>query len=202
MLPHLRLIDFKNSTFDFVIRHSALYLQGRIRNLPMLKIFNMFYLITFLVNPSFTFAIDYEYKKIDSFKKLESFKSVEEFELYYNKYIQDCLDHTGGGTGGIPCFKSYEIWDRELNIYYEKLINILGKKEKQMLKASQLAWIKERDKSIEFNSKLLDIEYKNEMGTMYALMRAGDADRLITPIVKQRALQLKNWFEFVENQSK
>ncbi len=168
----------------------------------MLKTFNLFCLVVIcLITSSVTFAIDYNYKKIDDFKTLESFKSVDEFEAYYKEYIQNCLDNTGGGTGGIQCFNSYDIWDRELNIYYKKLMSILGKKEKQMLKASQLAWINERDKSIDFNSSLLDIEYKNEMGTMYALMRTGDADRLITPIIKQRALQLKSWFEFVENQN-
>jgi hypothetical protein len=88
------------------------------------------------------------------------------------------------------------MWDRELNIYYSKLLKILGEKEKKLLKESQLAWIKERDATIAFNSRLLDKKY-TEPGTIYVLMRPGDADKMMVPVVKQRALILKNWLEFV-----
>lgn len=32
---------------------------------------------------------------------------------------------------------------------------------------------------------------------MYMLRRAGDVDEMMTPVIKQRVLILKNWFEFV-----
>ena len=160
----------------------------------MLKALRGFIAISLFVVPYIAFAADYPYKKADDFKKLESFKSVEQFEANYKKYVQHCLDNTGGGTGGIPCFVGYDLWDRELNIYYNKLMNVLGEKEKKLLKESQLAWIKEKEKTIEFNSALLDKKY-TEIGTMYALMRAGDAEEIITPIVKNRALLLKKWLE-------
>ena len=41
---------------------------------------------------------------------------------------------------------------------------------------------------------LLGHKYE-EQGTMYRLMRAGEADRLNTPIVKERVLVLKSWLE-------
>ena len=104
-------------------------------------------------------------------------------------------------SGAVPCFIGYEMWDRELNIYYNKLMKILGVKEQNLLKESQLAWIKERDKSIIFNSQLLDNKY-TEPGTMYVAMRAGDVDRMMTPVVKQRALILKNWYEFIKQNFK
>jgi uncharacterized protein YecT (DUF1311 family) len=160
----------------------------------MLKALKGFIVISLFVVPYGAFAVDYPYKKADDFKKLEYFKSVEQFEANYKKYVQHCLDNTGGGTGGISCFAGYDLWDRELNIYYNKLMNVLGEKEKNLLKESQLAWIKEKEKTIEFNSALLDKKY-TEIGTMYALMRAGDADEIITPIVKNRALLLKKWLE-------
>ena len=78
-------------------------------------------------------------------------------------------------------------------------MKILGEKERKLLKESQLVWIKEREKTIDFNSAILDKKYSTT-GTMYMLMRAGDADKMITPIVKERALLLKNWFEFIENE--
>ena len=144
----------------------------------------------------------YKYKEINEFKSLESFNSIEEFESYFQEYIQDCLNNTSGGTAGIPCLIKSQIWDRELNTYYKKLMNILQEKEKKLLQESQRAWIQERDQSATFNSRLLDIKYEGKMGTMYALMRAGDADGLIAPIVKQRTLLLRTWFEFVESQGR
>jgi len=138
-----------------------------------------------------------DYKKLDNFKTLESFKSIEAFESAHEKYTQECLDNSGGGSGAAECFIGYEMWDRELNIYYNKLMSKLGTKEKTLLKESQQAWIKDRDKSIDFNSQLLDNEY-TEPGTMYEAMRAGDVDRIMTPVNKQRALLLKTWFEFVK----
>lgn len=141
-----------------------------------------------------SYAIDFQYKTIKDFDTLSSFKSPKEFETNYKKYIQNCLDNTGGGTGGISCFIGYEMWDRELNIYYKKLYALLNKNERKLLKQSQKDWLKERDSSIKFNSLLLDNIYTGS-GTMYASMRAGDADATATPIVKQRALLLKMWYD-------
>ena len=146
---------------------------------------------------SISFAGSFQYKNINDFKTLEYFKSIDEFEESYLKYVQSCLDNTGGGNGAVPCFIGYEIWDRELNIYYDKLMKLLGDKEQNLLKESQLAWSKERDKSSVFNSQLLDNKY-TEPGTMYVAMRAGDVDRIMTSVVKQRALILKNWYELVK----
>ena len=168
----------------------------------MFKRLGVFCLVVGLMIPSVTLAVDYKHKTIDYFKTLESFKSVDEFESYYGKYIHDCLDNTYGGTGGIPCLIGYELWDRELNIYYNRLMKVLGEKERELLKESQLAWIKERDYSIAFNFRLLDNKYEKETGTMYQLMRAGDSDEMMTPVVKQRALLLKNWLEFIERQKR
>jgi uncharacterized protein YecT (DUF1311 family) len=152
----------------------------------------------FFLSTSTTYAVDFQYKKISSFKKLESFEDVDDFESSYEDYIQVCLDNTFGGSGGIPCFIGYEMWDRELNIYYEKLMKILGANEKKLLKDSQLIWIQEREKSVTVNSAFLDRKY-SKSGTMYQLMRAQTADSMVTPIVKQRALLLKDWYDFLSN---
>ena len=153
--------------------------------------------IFFIMTMSQVHAVNFEYKKVNDFNILSSFNTVHEFEESYASYVQNCLDHTGGGTGGIPCFIGSKLWDRELNIYYKKLGEILNNKEKSLLKESQRAWIKERDASIEFNSILLNRDYSKQ-GTMYALMRAGRVDEMITPIIKERALVLKRWFELLQ----
>ena len=142
-------------------------------------------------------ASRYGYKHIDEFPPLNFYATVEEFEASYQGYVQDCLDNTGGGTGGIPCFIGNELWDRELNNYYGKLKSLLNEKEASALRESQRTWIKERDLSIKFNSMLLDRKY-SQQGTMFALMRAGAADKAITPIVKQRALVLKSWYDSIK----
>ena len=66
-------------------------------------------------------SLAFENKNIKSFKTLSEFKTTNEFEKYYNSYTQECLDNGFGGTGSIPCFVGYELWDKELNIYYKKL---------------------------------------------------------------------------------
>lgn len=140
----------------------------------------------------------FENKDIDSFLKLESFETVEEFESYINKYTQECLDNGFGGTGSISCFVSYELWDKELNIYYKKLMSKLTAKEKELLKESQKKWLEFRDKTIEFNSLMLDRNYDQE-GTMFLLARVSVADSDISEIIKNRVLYLKNWYDKLNN---
>ena len=155
-------------------------------------------LLTILLGISTTAqAVKFKYKNIEDFKTLSVFSSVEKFEQNYQNYTQDCLDNTGGGTGGIKCYIGYKMWDRELNIYYKKTNKSLADDGKILLKKSQLTWIKERDQSIDFNSYLLNKEYSGQIGTMYSLMRAADTSSAIVPIVRQRALVLKKWSEYI-----
>jgi uncharacterized protein YecT (DUF1311 family) len=145
-------------------------------------------------------AAEYRYKTVKDFPTLEHCASVDAFEAAYAKYEQDCLDNTGGGTGGIRCETlGYELWDRELNIYYERLLKALDEQQKKLLKDSQHQWIEVRDNAIKLNSALLDRRYDTS-GTMYQLMRSGDAARIVTPIVKQRALMLKAMWELATEQ--
>lgn len=143
-----------------------------------------------------TFAIGFLYREANDFKTLENFETVEAFEASYASYIQDCLDNTGGGTGGIPCLIADQLWDRELNIYYKKLLSKLDGKGKELLKRSQQEWIQSRNLALKFSSQLLDTVYK-EPGTMFLLMRAGDNHEALASMVKQRALWLKGWFELL-----
>lgn len=137
------------------------------------------------------FAIDFPYKTVKDFPTLEHYENVEAFEAAYAKYEDDCVNNTGGGTGGIACETlRYDLWDRELNIYYERLLKKLDDKQRKLLKDSQRQWIDVRDNAIKLNETLLSRRY-DTFGTMYQLMRAGDASRIITPIVKERALLLK-----------
>ncbi len=156
-------------------------------------------LVFLLLGQGHAFAMDYRYKQAQDFEWLESFRSVDAFEANYRAYVQDCLDHTYGGSGGVPCFIGEAIWDREMNRYYKRLLSLLDEEEKKLLRNSQRAWLKMRDSSIAFGMRLLG--RTEETGSMYALMRAGDIDSMVTPMVKQRALMLKQWWESLREQA-
>ncbi len=146
------------------------------------------------------YSNDFRIKSKNEFPPLSHYKNVEAFEQHNQEYIQTCLEFTGGGSGGIPCLINYELWDRELNIYYKELFGKLDDTGKNVLKQSQIAWLKERDLSFRFNSILLNKRYKDKKGTMYSFMRAADADKLMVPLVRQRALYLKNASEILDKQ--
>ena len=74
----------------------------------------------------------------------------------------------------------------------------LTAKEKELLKESQKKWLESRDKTIEFNSLMLDRNY-DQQGTMFLSFRAGDADSVVSEIIKNRVLYLKNWYDELNN---
>ena len=148
-----------------------------------------------LVLSSTSFA--FEQKTVEELKKLSDFKTVDEFVNYQNNYTQECLDNGFGGSGSIPCFVSYKLWDRELNIYYKKFFNLLNKREQEYLKKLQTIWLETRDLTMEYNNMLVSEEYSDE-GSMYELLAAGHLDKLNTPMVKERALLLKSWYEMTK----
>lgn len=157
-------------------------------------------MLIFILLSLFIFSTNssaFEQKNINSFKKLDDFNSVQEFEKYYHSYTQECLDNGFGGTGSIPCFVAYKLWDKELNSYYNQLLSKLSTNEKELLVSSQKAWLKSRDSTIEFNSKLLDKIYDQE-GTMYLLMRAEDADSTMSHVIKERVLTLRRWVKSIK----
>ena len=148
-----------------------------------------------LVLSSTSFA--FEQKTVEELKKLSDFKTVDEFVNYQNNYTQECLDNGFGGSGSIPCFVSYKLWDRELNIYYKKFFNLLNKREQEYLKKLQTKWLETRDLTMEYNNMLVSEEYSDE-GSMYELLATGHLDKLNTPMVKERALLLKSWYEMTK----
>ncbi len=158
---------------------------------------NKFFLFLSITFSASVDAMNFEYKGVNDFKALSQYANVGEFELAYQSYKQNCLDNTGGGTGGMRCLIDLDIWDRELNIYYKKVYQLLDDEGQKLLKASQRAWIKERDHSIALNTLIVDKKFKDLHGTMHYLMRANDRSTAIYPIVKERALVLKRWYDYI-----
>ena len=143
-------------------------------------------------------STEFQAREINEFAYLEDFESAQAFQEYIDEYVQSCIDNTAVNTKTIPCFVSYELWDRELNKYYQRLQDLFTQDERGKLLESQRLWIKDRDRTVEVNSSLLDWRYEGLRGTMFNAMRAGDADEAIAPMVRQRALLLKHWGDLRE----
>ncbi|RLA06044.1 MAG: hypothetical protein DRQ51_10495 [Gammaproteobacteria bacterium] len=142
------------------------------------------------VNKSAVFV----FKEVKDFLPLSKFKNINEFENNFKKYVDDCIDK----KMSVRCFISYEMWDRELNIYYKKLRAKLDKNGKKLLKTSQKSWLKYRDESFKFNSSLLDARY-NDGGADDRLRRAEESDSMASFIVKSQTLLLKKYFTDITN---
>ncbi|MFT5879885.1 MAG: hypothetical protein ACI86X_001006 [Moritella sp.] len=131
-------------------------------------------------------------------RSLESFQSVADFEAYNTQLKQSCLSNAGNSTHTDCCFNESEIWNRELTIYYKKLRALLSEKEKSSLQTAQQAWKKYRDAVTEFNSQVLANKYADKVGSMYSAMRSGEACEAMAPIIKDRTLFLKTWYEKIK----
>lgn len=139
---------------------------------------------------------------IKSFKTMEQFKSPEIFDKYINEYIQECLDNGYGGAGSLSCLVNYDLWDRELNIYYKRLYHKLDKQGKEILKASQKEWLRSRDLSKKMTSFVMSKINDGNGGTAQILIGAMFANNTLSPIIKSRAILLKNWCELLDTDTK
>tara|TARA_R110001592_G_scaffold361660_1_gene673000 strand:- start:897 stop:1184 length:288 start_codon:yes stop_codon:yes gene_type:complete len=80
-------------------------------------------------------------------------------------------------------------WDEELNKNYQLLLNVLDSTSKEKLIVSQRHWVKFREKELDLANQ---ISYEME-GTMWRVVAAGRR----TEIVKQRALELQDYFNIM-----
>ncbi len=150
------------------------------------------YLVCFSIS-SFSQGID---------SHLRDFPSVDLFEEYLDESKSDCLNRSMGATRAVSCYSEYyNSWQFEMNYYYELLITELEGKNLELLESTQLVSINYRDVTIAFNSVLLDRVYAEKRGTMYTAMRAGDASKIITPIIRSRALLIQTWYEDIVSKS-
>jgi len=139
----------------------------------------------------------YKYPTVADIKPLSDFKSVQAFEKNYQQVIQKCLDHTMGGSGGIPCNIASDIWNRELNTAYSELMKALSDETaKHALREAQRNWIKQRDLDQKWLLALTNYRYRNhQQGSMYQLMSSGDLDTDTAALVKNRTLLLRQWLK-------
>ena len=103
---------------------------------------------------------------------------------------EQCLkaDSSSTTAGMIKCeIMALKEWDTELNKYYKSLMTKLSPEAKEKLKTAQIKWLDYRDNEIKFSSKM----HSDLKGTMFLVISAGR----ITEITKQRALDLKEYYD-------
>lgn len=113
-----------------------------------------------------------------------------------DKFQAECEKKDPSTGGQDACIEQAEkMWDKELNKDYAKLMEALQPKERELLKKSQLLWIKQRDSERE----LIEGIFSHVRGTMYAPWKAYDSMAL----VRDRVLQLRRYLpeEILDQQS-
>jgi uncharacterized protein YecT (DUF1311 family) len=117
------------------------------------------------------------------------FAQSDTIENVIDKELKQCLDSSQNGTtyGMIECsIRARDAWDKELNKYYNLLMQTLSKDEKDKLKESQRLWLVFRDSENTFSSTM----YKNMTGTMWDIAKVlSDLN-----IIKHRALELQAYY--------
>lgn len=112
-----------------------------------------------------------------------------------DKQENDCLDKASSTAEMIACADAaYRAWDKELNRLYSQLMKELPTTSRQLLKDSQLEWMKYRDKEF---STIADI-YSHVQGSMFRPVCVDDHAK----IVKARVLQLKTYLDLPIDQNR
>jgi hypothetical protein len=133
-------------------------------------------------------------------KSLEFYRSVAAFEKALDAYSQNCLDNTGGGTGGIGCCNNSAAWRDVTELYAQRLQTYLDKSHKGRWTEVQKNW----DESLALSSKLdVSLTDRNyaEQGTAMALIRSCVEDDDSRSVEKSRALIVRNWARLISKKS-
>ena len=113
---------------------------------------------------------------------VQGFGEEKEKKHPIDMWLEKCMEKENYTTAGMLNCSSQALdkWDKELNRVYKELIKKLSPEEKELLKQSQLQWIRFRD--AEF--KWIESFYNSRKGTMFPLMEIGDKMHLVSERVK------------------
>lgn len=155
-------------------------------------------LIIVLITPGV--HADFSFRSVESFQPSTSYKTIQAFEQQITDYEQACLGNYAGSSGGVHCLVAQELWDKELNLYYQKLLTQLDDRKDKQAKAklikSQRTWLTMVNQSKDFHNELLNQKYNGYDGSMYLYMQAYETYNTTLAMTKARALLLKKWSEF------
>lgn len=121
---------------------------------------------------------------------LFSLVSFAEEAYPIDKAEDACISKTSSTADILKCTAiAYDAWDKEMNKYYNLLMKKLTTEQKSELLKAQKSWLAFRDNSAVFiNSSIME-----KQGTMYLNVASGNSRE----IVKQRALQLKEYYNII-----
>ncbi len=103
----------------------------------------------------------------------------------YNSDMRNPANHTTYGMADVN--KKYiKLWDRELNVIYQRLLLKLNDGERALLIDSQVGWLQYHENEQKFTSKALS----KEAGTFF-IVQQGNAYRLR---LRDRTLQLMEYY--------
>ena len=109
-------------------------------------------------------------------------------DTFAGKFEAKCYDENLCMADQAVCFsKATILWDKELNKYYNLLMGKLQKQQRLDLQSAQIKWIKFRDAEIKSNQS---IEKAFKAGSGFGV--------LTLDLTKQRALQLKDWYDWLK----
>ena len=109
-------------------------------------------------------------------------------DTFAGKFEAKCYDENLCMAEQGVCFsKATILWDKELNKYYNLLMWKLQKQQRLDLQSAQINWIKYRDAEIKSNQSI------------EKAFRAGSGFGILTlDLTKQRALQIKDWYDWLK----
>jgi len=112
-------------------------------------------------------------------------------EVYPIDKAEDaCISKTSSTADMLKCTAiAYDAWDKEMNKYYNLLMKKLPAEQKSELLKAQKSWLSFRDNGFTF----INSSIKEKQGTMYLNVASGERRE----IVKQRALQLKEYYSII-----
>ena len=109
-----------------------------------------------------------------------------------DKALEVCLAgiEDQNGEGAIKCYyAARESWGEEVENFYRLLMETLPRAQQKKLEYSQLQWVQYRDAEMLFSGAM----YRGLEGDMWMIINA----QRTTDIVKQRAMELEEYYEML-----
>ncbi len=157
-----------------------------------LAIYSMFFMCCSLSASS---AHAFDLRSLGDFKPLSYYSSVDLFEQVIQQYSEECVTKLGPNTNTEHCFVESDLWQRELDYYYPRLLELLNEKDKLALQEAQLLWIQSGEKSDSIYQTTLE-QNASEYTARYN--KYNRVNQHIAQRVKARALMIKEMYEINE----
>ncbi len=114
-------------------------------------IFSLFFVLCLTLPPE---SIAEGYATYDMSSNTKKLLDANPLDRNYQRDTRKPEYHTTYGMAELTG-KYIQLWDRELNVIYQKLLLKLSDKEKELLVDSQVAWLQHLEKEQEFAQKAL-----------------------------------------------